>query len=211
MADKWMLRGVEWTNCNCAYGCPCQFSAPSTHGKCEAIVGGIIEEGNFNDTRLDGLNWAMLLKWPGEIAAGNGTQQAFIDERADDAQREALRKILYGESTAPGATHFFVFNSTMSDVRAPQFVSIELSVDIDARQAKLKIAGIVESTGTPMINPFSGEPSRARINLPDGFEYTVAEVASGKSKSQVAGLELDLDGTYGQFNILHMNQDGVIR
>jgi len=71
--------------------------------------------------------------------------------------------------------------------------------------------GIVESTGTPMINPFSGEPSRARINLPDGFEYTIAEVGSGKTKSQVAGLELDLDGSYGQFNILHMNQDGVIR
>ncbi|MCH8227849.1 MAG: DUF1326 domain-containing protein [Proteobacteria bacterium] len=194
MADKWMIRGVEYTNCNCAYGCPCQFNSPTTHGKCEAAVGGQIEEGYFNDTRLDGLKWAMLLKWPGEIAEGNGTQQAFIDERADDAQREALRKILYGESTAPGATHFFVFNSTMSDVRDPQFVSIDLSVDVDARQAKLKIAGIVDSTGTPMINPFSGEPSRARINLPDGFEYTIAEVGSGKTKSQVAGLELDLDG-----------------
>ena len=99
----------------------------------------------------------------------------------------------------------------MSDVRDPQFVSIELSIDVNARQAKLKIAGIVESTGTPMIHPFSGEPSRARINLPDGFEYTIAEVGSGKTKSQVAGLELDLDGSHGQFNTLHMNQDGFIR
>lgn len=211
MADKWMIRGVEYGNCNCNYGCPCQFGSPSTLGKCEAVVGGQIEEGYFNDTRLDGLKWAMLLKWPGEIAAGNGTQQAYIDESADESQRVALAKILYGESTAPGSTHFFVYNSTMSEVREPKFVPIELSIDVDARQAKLKIAGVVESTGTPIISPFTGEPARSRINLPEGFEYTFAEMGSGKTKSQVAGLELDLDGSYGQFNILHMNQDGVIR
>lgn len=211
MADKWMIRGVEYGNCNCNFGCPCQFGSPTTYGTCEAVLGGEIEEGYFNDTRLDGLKWVMLVKWPGEIAAGNGTQQAFIDEGADDAQREALRKILYGESTAPGSTHFFVYNSTMSDVRDPEFVPIELSIDVDARKAKLKIAGVVESTGTPIISSFTGEPARSRINLPEGFEYTIAEMGSGKTKSQVAGLELDLDGSYGQFNILHMNQDGVIR
>lgn len=211
MADKWMLRGVEYTNCNCAYGCPCQFNSPSTHGCCEAVTCGIIEEGFFNDIRLDGLNWALLLKWPGEIAAGNGKEQAIIDEKADHAQRGALTKILYGESTAPGSTHFFVFNSTMSEVKDPLFTRIELSIEVDARKAKLNIPGIVESTGEPMINPFSGEPSSARINLPNGFEYTVAEIGSGKTKSTAEGLELDLDSSHGQFNILHMNQDGVIR
>lgn len=211
MSDKWMIRGVEYGNCNCAFGCPCQFGSPTTHGTCEAVLCGIIEEGHFNDTKLDGLKWAMLVKWPGEIAAGNGAQQAFIDVKADDAQRAALAKILYGESTEPGATHFFVYNSTMSDVRKPQFVPIEVSIDVEARKASLKIEGIVESTGTPIIDAFSGQPARARINLPNGFEYTVAEMGSGKTKATVAGLELDLDGSYGQLNILHMNQSGVIR
>ena len=84
MADRWMIRGVEYANCNCAWGCPCQFGAPTTTGWCEAVVGGKIEEGHFNDTTLDGLDWALLLKWPGEIAAGNGKQQAIIDD-ADQA------------------------------------------------------------------------------------------------------------------------------
>ena len=211
MADKWMIRGVEYGNCNCAYGCPCQFGSPTTYGKCEAVVCGQIEEGYFNGTRLDGLKWALLLKWPGEIAEGNGRQRAIIDENANEDQREALRKILYGESTAPGTTHFFVYNSTMSKVLEPVFVPIELSIDVDARQARLRIDGIVESTGTPIINAITGEPSRARINLPDGFEYTVAEMGSGNTKSSAEGLELDLEGSYGQFSILHMNQDGVIR
>ena len=136
MADQWMLHGMEYGNCSCNWGCPCQFGAPSTHGHCAALVVGHIDEGNFNDTKLDGLDWALLLSWPGEIAEGNGTQQAIIDERADSDQREALRKILHGESTTPGATHFFVYNSTMSKVLDTLYEPIELSVDVDGRTAK---------------------------------------------------------------------------
>ncbi len=211
MSDKWMIRGTEYTNCNCDYGCPCQFGSPTTHGKCEAIIGGIIEEGYFNDTKLDGLKWVIVIKWPGEIAAGNGKQQVFIDVNANDEQREGLRKILHGESTTPGATHFFIFNSTMSEVLDSQYVDIDISIDIEERQGKIKIGDLIESTGVPIIDAFSGKPSRSRINLPAGFEYTVAEMGSGTSKSTVAGLELELKDSYGQFNILHMNQDGVIR
>ena len=40
MADQWMVRGVEYGNCNCAYGCPCQFNSPTTNGNCEAVVTG---------------------------------------------------------------------------------------------------------------------------------------------------------------------------
>ncbi len=133
-----------------------------------------------------------------------------IDERADAAQREALRKILHGESTKPGSTHFFVYNSTMSEVLEPQYVPIEADIDVDARQAKVTVPGLVESKGMPITNPFTGGPYRARINLPDGFEYTVAEIGNGSSRVQ-AGVTLNLTDSYGQFNILHMNQDGVIR
>lgn len=64
------------------WGCPCQFGAPTTHGHCEAVVTGHIEEGAFNETKLDGLDWALLLYWPGEIAQGNGTEQAIISMSA---------------------------------------------------------------------------------------------------------------------------------
>jgi hypothetical protein len=210
MVDQWMLRGVGYANCNCAYGCPCQFNAKTTHGFCEAMGAGRIDEGFFNDTRLDGLNYVMLLQWPGEVAEGNGKQQVMIDERADADQREALRKILHGESTAPGATHFFVYNSTMSEVLETLFVPIELSIDVDAREAKVSVPGLVESHGAPIVNSHSGQPSRARIDLPNGFEYTLAEVGNGTTQAY-AGITLNLSNSYGQFNILHMNQDGVIR
>ena len=39
MATEWSLTAKEFVNCNCAYGCPCQFNALPTHGKCEAAAG----------------------------------------------------------------------------------------------------------------------------------------------------------------------------
>ena len=205
-----MIRGVEYANCNCNWGCPCQFAAPTTHGFCEAVVSGHIEEGNFNGVRLDGFDWALLLQWPGEIAEGNGKQQAIIDERADNRQREALRKILHGESTAPGATFFFVVNSTMSEVLETLYSPIELEIDVEARKGRLQVPGVVESKGTPITHPVTGGEHRARINLPDGFEYTVAEVGSGSTQA-TGSIQLNLSDTYGQFSVMHVNQDGVIR
>ena len=209
MPDRWVIRGVEYANCNCAWGCPCQFGALTTHGHCEAVVAGHIEQGTFNDTSLDGLDWALLLYWPGEIAEGNGREQVIIDQRANPAQREGLRKILHGESTAPGATHFFVYSSVVSTVLDTLYEPIELSIDVEARTADLKIGDLVESVGAPIISSFDGSAVRSGISLPNGFEYTYAEMGNGNTTAR-AGIKLDLKDSYGQFNVLHMTQDGVV-
>jgi hypothetical protein len=210
MSDQWMIRGTQFANCNCAWGCPCQFNSPTTNGHCEAIEAGHIEEGNYNSTRLDGLNYAMLVQWPGEIADGNGREQFIIDERANEAQRVALEKILRGESTAPGATHFYVFNSTMSEVLDSIFAPIEIEIDIAARTARVDIPGIGKSSGQPIVDPNSGEEFHASFGLPNGFQMTNAEVGNA-STELAAGIELRLSDSHAHFAALHMNQDGVIR
>lgn len=89
-----------------------------------------------------------------------------------------------------------------------QQIMIDERADADQRTALRKI--LHESTGTPIIHPHSGQPSRSRIDLPGGFEYSVAEMGNGTTTAH-AGLTLNLSNSYGQFNILHVNQDGVIR
>lgn len=210
MSDTWTIQGREFVNCNCAPGCPCQFNSPSTHGFCEAAAGMVIDEGKFNDIPLDGFNVVYLIQWPGEIAAGNGTRQLIIDERADAKQRQAIETIVSGGATQPGTTHFYVFDSTVSTRLETLFKPIDLEIDIGARRARITVNGLVELRGEPLIDPFSKQETRRGIHLPGGFEFTYAEVASGRSRV-TAGITLDLQDSHGHFCELHMNQDGVIR
>jgi hypothetical protein len=34
---EWQIRGTEMTNCNCNWGCPCQFNSLPTGGSCRAL------------------------------------------------------------------------------------------------------------------------------------------------------------------------------
>ena len=173
MSDRWMIRSNTYGNCNCATNCGCQFNLPSTHGFCQFVEGGHIEEGYFNDTSLSGLNWAFIMIWPGEIAEGNGTQLVIIDERADADQRDALTKIVMGEAGEPGSNHFSVFGSTCSEVLDTLYLPIEYEIDIAARTASLQIPGLVDTVGSPIINEFNGEEFHIALARTAGsFEFT---------------------------------------
>jgi hypothetical protein len=207
---EWEIKGREFINCNCAHGCPCQFNALPTYGDCMAVGGYQIDQGHFGDVRLDGLRAAMVWKWPGAVHEGNGTLLVIIDAQADASQREALRTILYGEESEPGSTMWNVFMSTMSRVLDPLYTTIQFEVDIDGRRARLVVPGLMEGTGEPIRNPVTGDESRVRINFPEGFEFTVAEIGSGTSKV-TAGIPMELTATHGHFANLHLSTHGVVR
>src|SRR5207244_5306125 len=133
------------------------FGSPTTNGFCHAMGAIRVNEGYFNDVRLDGLSFVIMMQWPGEIAQGNGRSQSIVDERANPAQREALGKILRGESTAPGATHFYVFASTMRETLDTIYAPVECEIDVDKRTARVCVPGLVDSRGTPIIDPHSGQ------------------------------------------------------
>jgi hypothetical protein len=208
----WEIQGRELVNCTCEYGCNCQFNALPDKGHCYAVAGIQIDKGHFGDAKLDGLRVAAIFKWPGPIHQGNGEGMAFIDERANEKQREALVKIMTGQDTAPFATVFAVFASTLSKAHDPVFTKIDFDVDVDARTGRLLIQNYVEMTGEPIRNKVTGKPHRAQIVLPEGsFEYTTAEIGSGRSKTLGGPMSVDFADTYGQFARLHLNNYGVVR
>jgi hypothetical protein len=210
MAVEWRIKGTELANCNCAYGCPCQFNALPTHGDCRAAVGYEIEEGHFGTVRLDGLRAALMASWPGPIHEGNGTMQLVVDERADAAQRDALLKILTGQETDDMATMWWVFSAMAPNKLEPLFRPIELNIDVDARRGHIRVPGIFEMTGEPIKNPVTGAEHRARIDLPHGFEYRVAEMGSATTRATAAIALPGLKGTYGQFARIHLSNKGIV-
>jgi hypothetical protein len=206
---NWEISGAEFANCNCAWGCPCQFNALPTFGDCRAVFGMRIEKGHFGDTRLDGLAWVGTVSWPGPIHFGNGTQQFFIDERAIEEQRKALVAILYGKEAKEG-TMFQIYNSLCTNVLDPVFCPVDVEVDVENVKGRLAVPNTIEAVGGPIISPFSGEPHRVSVSLRSGFEYTTAEYGSGTSKA-TGQIPLDLKGSYAHFAHLHQNQDGIVR
>lgn len=206
---KWEIKGRGFGTCNCAYGCPCQFNALPTHGNCRALGGVQIDQGMFGTVRLDGLRGVGTYAWPGAVHHGNGTMQLIIDERADPAQRDALLKIMSGQETEEMATMWWVYAAMCPTKLDPLFKPIEFTVDVDARRARLVVPGLLESSGEPIKNPVTGAEHRARIDLPHGFEYRIAEMGSGRTKATGA-IKLDLENTYGQFARIHLSHAGVV-
>ena len=206
----WTIKGQEFVHCNCAYGCPCQFNARPTHGDCRAVVGIDISEGFHGQIRLDGLKIAAIASWPNAIHEGHGEIQPIVDERASPEQRDALLRIMSGEDTEPGATFFQVFSATFDKVHDPIFTRIDFGVDVGGRKAELKIADLIEARGEPILNPVTGKEHRARINLPEGFEYSTAEVGRGWARTWGA-IAHTLEDSHAHFSELHMTQNGVMR
>ncbi|MDQ6620277.1 MAG: DUF1326 domain-containing protein [Pseudomonadota bacterium] len=206
----WEIEGRELINCNCAYGCPCQFNALPTYGHCEAMGAIAIDKGHYGDVRLEGTKLGVVFQWPGPIHEGKGKCQPIVDASASPQQREALLKIMSGQDTEPFATMFAVFATTLDTVFEPIFTPIDFDVDVDARHGEVHAHGVFDLHGEPIRNPVTGQEHRARIDLPHGFEYEIAEIGSASSRSR-GKLAIELKDTYAQFARLHLNNRGLIR
>ena len=115
-----------------------------------------------------------------------------------------------GEETEPMTTKWSVYAHMTTTVLEPLFKPIDFEVDVEARTARLSVPGVIEGSGEPIRNPVTGNIHRARIDLPHGFEYEIAEIGSGTTKT-MGGIELNLESTYGRFAELHLSNTGVVR
>ena len=147
------------------------------------------------------------------LAVSSGGQARYmkvaVDASASEEQREAVLKIASGEDTDAGKTIFNVFASTYEQVFDPVFADIDFEVDVDSRKGHIRVEGLIETTGKPIVNPVTGDEHRARIDIPDGFEYRIAEIGSASSTTY-GNIELRLENTYGQFANIHLNNHGVV-
>ena len=196
---KWRIAGDEVSSCNCDWGCPCQFLALPTHGRCESLGGWQIREGYFGTTRLDGVRFARIFWWPGAIFDANGTRQLIIDEQATPEQREALIAI---ESGTQGGTFFEIFAAVCPNMLETVIAPITFESDRERRQGRVFIPEIGELKTEPIKNPVTGDEHRARIVLPNGFHFTEAEVANTVAMHVKSAKPLVFENkdTYAQLN-----------
>lgn len=96
--SNWNIKGTYVEACNCETVCPCIFYSPPTDGSCTVMLGWHIDQGEFDDITLDGLNTALLVHSPGNMKDGDWKVALYIDSQASKSQNEALMGIFSGQA-----------------------------------------------------------------------------------------------------------------
>lgn len=188
--EGWHVHGELVLNCNCTVFCPCVVSLgthPPTEGTCKAWMAVRIDDGNYFGTDLSGLNVAMFLDIPGMMGEGNWKAAAYIDERADRAQFDALEKIFSGQ--AKGTTG--LFRLLVSDFYGAtrEEVVIERQGNVRSVFVGKKVVGAVE----PVEGAKPGEDLVVKnTKYWMGPDITVARAIKGKVRD--FGRVWNLDG-----------------
>jgi hypothetical protein len=152
MADQvhWRLSGDYFENCSCSVVCPCLVSAAPpltsqpTEGSCNVPAVFHIESGRYGDIALDGLNVALAVQTPGPMADGNWSVAAYIDERADDKQTEALGAIFTGAAGGPMAAFAPLIGRNLGLKKVP------ITFRIEGKKRSGEIPGILHLAVDPL-------------------------------------------------------------
>jgi len=106
------------------------------------------------------------------------------------------------ESGTQGGAPFEIFAAVAPNTLQTKIASITFESDRESGKARLYVSGIGELQAEPIKNPVTGEEHRAKIFLPNGFEYNEAEMANSvllhvQSEEPLAFEHKD---TYAQLN-----------
>jgi hypothetical protein len=190
MAESWKLKGTVFVACNCDYGCPCNFNALPTAGKCEGGWTWRVEEGKYADVSLDGLTFSVQVDWPGAIHEGGGTAVILVDERADEGQRMAIETLIGGEVGGPWG----VLGWTWPTVHGPYAVPFE--VDVDGVNWHVKAGDKLEIESEPIRNPVTGAEVTPGAVLPQGIIFKQGDFGSSRTLRIHDGISLEHQGKY---------------
>ena len=136
---SWQLKGTYFESCNCNVACPCVFLGAPSEGECRALVAWHVEEGQDGEVDLADLNVAMAIHSPGHMMQTKWRAALYLDERANDAQRQALTRIFAGQAGG----HPEVLASFVGDVLG--VASVRIDYQAAGRKRSLSIPDVAST------------------------------------------------------------------
>jgi hypothetical protein len=140
-----------------------------------------VRKGRYGDVRLDGFNLLALAAFEGNLWAGEGKARMglFIDERADQRQRDALQMIFGGEAGGWPAA----FAANIGEMRGIEFVPITFEVAGDLAFWQAEIPGRVVGRAEALTGPTTPPGKRVQMINPPGSEVGPGQIATwGRSQ-----------------------------
>jgi hypothetical protein len=136
----WKLQGSYFETCNCEAACPCLFLSAPNDGECTAFVAWHVEQGNFGDVKLDGLNVALAVHSPGHMAQVKWKVALYLDDKASEAQSGALTQIFAGKAGGHPAMLATHIGEVIGVKAAP------MNIQVSGKQHSLNMGKIAEAT-----------------------------------------------------------------
>ena len=194
--ESWKIEGDYFEGCNCDSICPCSFFADPDKGFCDATAAWHIQKGYYDNTQLDGLNAVAVFHAPGNMFTGPKMKMAiYIDEKADSAQAEALKKILSGQAGG----FFSALPNLIGENLGIRSIPIEFGIDGKRRWVRipklleLEIEGVVgadKNRESLIVNP--------GFTVAPGYDPVIAR--SNKYSFDDYGMKWDNSGKNGFYS-----------
>lgn len=190
------MKGDWFDACSCNVPCPCGFAQAPTNNHCDGVMAYHVREGAYGDVRVDGFNVIMLVSFDGNAWANEGKVSIgiFMDERADEAQREALHTVFSGQAGG----WMGVFSELVGEVLGLEFVPIEFEVAGDLAHWRVEIPGKVKASAEALTGPTTPAGARVQLSNAPGSEVGPGQVMTfGKTVGNEAdafGVQWSLPG-----------------
>lgn len=188
---SYTLEGTILEVCNCDILCPCWVGEDPDNGTCDAIVAWHVDRGTINGTDVSGRTLALLGFVPGNILEGNWKAAMFVDDKASDAQHQALVEAFGGKLGGPLADTASLIGEIVAVERAP------ITYEIQEGKGTLKIGSFAEAKMEPYLGPTGAVTTlnESIFSTIPGSPAWVAKASKYVRKSSQFGLkDMDLQG-----------------
>jgi hypothetical protein len=173
MTDKWRIEGDYFEACNCDTVCSCIFLGNPDQGQCDLTSAWHIQNGHYENTKLDSLNVAALFHTPGNMWTGPKWKAAlYLDERASKEQAEALGKIYSGQAGG----FFSIVAGLIGEIVGVR--SVPIKFEAEGKKRSLEIPSAIDLT----IEGITGGDQKSEsvitnppISVTPGFPMMVAK------------------------------------
>lgn len=196
---SWHLSGDYFENCSCSLLCPCLVSAAApltarpTEGFCNVPLVFHVESGRYGDVPLDGLNVFVIFHSPGVMADGDWLLATYVDERADDAQTEALTAIFTGAAGGPMAAFTPLIGKDLGVRKVP------ITFRIDGKTRSAQIPGILNMSVDPLPTMHPGGEMWTNLGHPVAPDAMVLAVGASCNTYSDHGMHWDNSGKNGLY------------
>ena len=193
----WQLVGEYFENCSCDVLCPCLTSSmlgPADTERCQVPLVCHVREGSLDDVSLDDLNFVMVVDSPAVMSEGGWRVALSVDERANEAQQQALGAILSGNLGGPPEMLAPLIGEMLG------VKSVPIHFEWSPTRKRVEVPGIMEFEVESVTNPATGEVLEITNTIhPMGADLPVATSVKGVYNDPEFGFSFDNTGKNGHY------------